>query len=160
MLKIPGKLPSRAQSTVVLKNIIYIYIYRKDVYMHKRHTSTYIYIYIYCSVAILARTQRAPRCSHANTALGGCTDPAVAAAATATATPAAVPHTAEVRSAAVGSACQQKAAQVFSGQAAAGHQGQGACTAEVSASVALAGDGLRGCRHVERQGSAVALAGG
>ena len=47
MLKIPGKLPSRAQSTVVLKNIIYIYIYCKDVYMHKRHTSTYIYIYIY-----------------------------------------------------------------------------------------------------------------
>jgi hypothetical protein len=132
--------------------------------MHKRHTSTYtyiyIYIYIYCSVAILARMQHAPRCLHANTALGGCTDPAVAAAATATATPAAVPHTAEVRSAAVGSACQQKAAQVFSGQAAAGHQGQGACTAEVSASVALAGDGLRGCRHVERQGSAVALAGG
>ena len=160
MLKIPGKLPSRAQSTVVLKNIIYIYIYCKDEYMHKRHTSTYIHIYIYSSVAILARTQRAPRCSHANTALGGCTDPAVAAAATATATPAAVPHTAEVRSAAVGSACQQKAAQVFSGQAAAGHQGQGACTAEVSASVALAGDGLRGCRHVERQGSAVALAGG
>jgi hypothetical protein len=49
MLKIPGKLPSRAQSTVVLKNIIYIYIYIycKDVYMHKRHTSTYTYIYIY-----------------------------------------------------------------------------------------------------------------
>ena len=40
MLKIPGKLRSRAQSTVVLKNIIYIYC--KDVYMHKRHTSTYI----------------------------------------------------------------------------------------------------------------------
>ena len=158
MLKIPGKLPSRAQSTVVLKNIIYIYIAKT--YICTSGTPQRIYIYIYCSVAILARTQRAPRCSHANTALGGCTDPAVAAAATATATPAAVPHTAEVRSAAVGSACQQKAAQVFSGQAAAGHQGQGACTAEVSASVALAGDGLRGCRHVERQGSAVALAGG
>ena len=160
MLKIPGKLPSRAQSTVVLKNIIYIYILQRRIYAQAAHLNVYIYIYIYCSVAILARTQRAPRCSHANTALGGCTDPAVAAAATATATPAAVPHTAEVRSAAVGSACQQKAAQVFSGQAAAGHQGQGACTAEVSASVALAGDGLRGCRHVERQGSAVALAGG
>jgi len=44
MLKIPGKLPSRAQSTVVLKNIIYIYIAKT--YICTSGTPQRIYIYI------------------------------------------------------------------------------------------------------------------
>jgi hypothetical protein len=47
MLKIPGKLPSRAQSTVVLKNIIYIYIYIAKTYICTSGTPQRIHIYIY-----------------------------------------------------------------------------------------------------------------
>jgi len=46
MLKIPGKLPSRAQSTVVLKNIIYIYIYIAKTYICTSGTPQRIHIYI------------------------------------------------------------------------------------------------------------------